>query len=197
MLDEHFVILGASIGLLGSIGYARDTINGKTKPNRVTWFIWALAPLIAFAAEVQDGVGLRSLMTFEVGFGPLLVFLSSFVNPQSYWKISRLDIGCGLLSLLALALWRLTAIGDLAIALCIASDLLAAIPTLVKSYKEPYSESLLVFVLGGINATITLLTIEYWTFATAGFPVYIVSICAVFILLIKFPHSLGRGRVSA
>ncbi len=74
MINENFVILGVVIGFIGSLSYLLSTIKGKTKPNRVTWFLWAIAPLIAFAAEIKEGVGIQSLMTFSVGFGPLLIF---------------------------------------------------------------------------------------------------------------------------
>lgn len=53
MLNENFVILGAVIFAIGSLSYLIDTLKGKVKPNRVTFFLWALAPLIAFAAEVK------------------------------------------------------------------------------------------------------------------------------------------------
>ena len=38
MLDPNFVIVGVVIGFLGGISYLVDTLKGKTKPNRVTWF---------------------------------------------------------------------------------------------------------------------------------------------------------------
>jgi len=37
--------------------------------------------------EVTQGVGLRSIMTFMVGFGPVAVFVASFINIQAVWKI--------------------------------------------------------------------------------------------------------------
>jgi hypothetical protein len=188
MINEHFVLVGAVLNLLGSTGYAKDTLKGTTKPNRVTWFLWALAPMIAFSAEIKGGVGLRSLMTFMVGFGPMLVLAASFVNRKAYWKISRLDIACGALSVLALILWKITGTGDVAIALSIAADLLAGVPTVIKSYKEPKSESYQVFMFGAISAAITLLTIKHWTLASAGFPIYIFLICILLFSLIRFPR---------
>ena len=95
MINQHFVIVGALFNLVGSATYAFNTIKGKTKPNRVTWFLWALAPLIAFAAQLNEGVTWAALMTFMVGFGPLIIFISSFVNRKAYWKITKLDIVCG------------------------------------------------------------------------------------------------------
>src|SRR5438045_1503878 len=99
MLDVRFVLLGTLIGSVGGLLYLRDTVRGNTQPNRVTWLLWGVAPLLVFAVEVHEGVGLRSLMTFMAGFTPLLIVLASFVNPQSVWHIGRLDYACGALSL--------------------------------------------------------------------------------------------------
>ena len=187
MISEKFIRLGAVFNIIGSTGYVFDTLKGKTRPNRVTWFLWALAPLIAFGAELRHGVSiLQALMTFMVGFGPLMIFLSSFVNNKSVWKATRFDFICGGLSLLGLALWWLTGSGWLAILFSIAADALAAVPTLVKSYSHPETESWRVFMYGSISAAITLLAIDTWDFAHAGFPLYILTICLVFVVLIRY-----------
>src|SRR5665213_1534086 len=184
MLNVHFVIVGAGINLIGSTSYVIKTLKGKTRPNRVTWFLWALAPLVAFSAEIGQGVGLRSLMTFMVGFGPAMVLIASFINRKAVWKITKLDIICGFLSIIALIAWKITGVGNVAIALSIAADLLAATPTLIKAYKEPKTEHYGVFLCGAISAVITLLTITNWTFAQYGFPLYIALVCAALVILI-------------
>ena len=92
MISENFIFIGTILILIGGGSYLIDTLAGKAKPNRVTWLLWALAPLIAFAAEIKQGVGLQSLLTFVVGFNPLLIFLASFVNKKSFWRIKPLDM---------------------------------------------------------------------------------------------------------
>lgn len=184
MLSENFVYLGALFNLTGSSSYVIDTFRGKTQPNRVTWFLWALAPLIAFSAQISGGVGVRSLMTFMVGFGPAMVFLASFRDKKAFWKITKLDIACGVLSILALVLWYITKTGNIAIMLSILADLLAGVPTLIKAYKFPETESYNVFFFGAVSAAITLLTINQWSFTVAAFPIYIFLICAILFLLI-------------
>lgn len=190
MINEKFVFVGAALNLMGSSTYAWNTFKGKTKPNRVTWFLWALAPLIAFSAQINQGVGIQSLMTFMVGFGPLMVFTASFLNKKAFWEISKLDIVCGVLSIFALILWAITGKGNVAIALSIAADLLAAVPTLIKSYKVPDTEHPDVFRNGALSAGITLLTIKTWTFANFGFALYILLICLTLYGLIRF--KLGK-----
>ncbi|EDK72752.1 conserved hypothetical protein [candidate division TM7 genomosp. GTL1] len=186
MIDEKFVILGAFLNLIGSLSYVRDTLKGKTQPNRVSWFLWAAAPLIAFSAEINNGVGLPALMTFMVGFGPLMVFLASFVNRKSSWKLTHLDIICGVLSVVGLILWQVTGSGYVAIIFSILADGIAAVPTIVKSYRQPESESWLAFFFGAISAVITLFTIDTWDFAHYGFPIYIFIVCTLLVILIKF-----------
>lgn len=175
MIDRHFAILAALITLGGSAGYALDTLRGKTQPNRVSWVLWTLAAMIAFAAELVQHVGVAALLTLALGFGPLLVVVASFVDPRAYWKLTRLDIGCGLLSLAALAMWATTGKGDVAIAFAIAADLFAAIPTIRKARTHPDSESTNAFVGAAVGAGITLLAIQppSWEFASYGFPLYV------------------------
>lgn len=187
MINQNFVFLGAVLNLIGSTNYCWNTLRGRTSPNRVTWFLWALAPMIAFAAMMQQGVGFRqSLMTFMVGFGPLLVFVCSFFNRKSVWKITRFDITCGALSILGLVVWMVTRTGNVAIFFSIVADGLALLPTLVKSINLPETESYIVFMNGCISAIITLLVIEKWDFQHIGFPLYICISCFVLFVCIRF-----------
>lgn len=196
MLDPKFVLVGAALNLTGSLGYVRSVLRGEARPNRVSWMMWALAPLIAFAAEIHEGVGLQSLMTFMVGFGPLLVVIASFVNRKSVWKLTKFDLTCGALSVAGLILWLITRHGNVAIIFSILADGTAAIPTIRKSYGHPETEHYFVFFVGAISAAITLLTIDNWTFANYGFPVYILLICLLLTGLIRFKLGKKIARAS-
>ncbi len=190
MIPENFVILGLVFNFLGGLSYLIATLKGKVKPNRVTWFLWAIAPLVAFFAEIGEGVRIQALMTFMVGFNPLVIFLASFVNKKAEWKLGPLDYVMGGLSLLGIFLWYLTKNGNYAIFFSISADGLAAIPTLIKSYYYPETENYWAFLAAFISAAITLLTIDVWNFAHYGFPLYILLLNLVFVPLIKF--KLGK-----
>ncbi|HTZ08644.1 MAG TPA: hypothetical protein VMB72_06220 [Acidimicrobiales bacterium] len=184
MIDVDFVYLGAAIGLAGQAGYVVATLQGRTQPNRVTWLLWALAPLLAFGVEVQEGVGLRSLTTFVFGFGPLAVFLASFANRASVWRLGRLDYVCGALSLGGTAWWLATRQGTVAIGAAVGADALAAVPTLVKSWWRPETEHPSVYVGSFLNGFVTLLTVTTVSAAELTFPLYIVVITAVEVVLV-------------
>ncbi len=194
MINENFVLVGALLNITGSLTYAWSTLKGSTKPNRVSWFLWMVIPMIAFFAQIGEGVGLSSLMTFMVGFGPFLVLTASLMNKKAYWKVSKLDKWCGALSVFAVVLWLVTGTGIIAIALSIVADLLAGVPILIKAYKDPESENHSVFRNGVISAVITTLTIQKWTFASYAFPIYIFLICSVLYGLIRFKLGLHFSK---
>jgi hypothetical protein len=184
VIDVHFVILGAACSLIGQAVYVRDTVRGTTHPNRVTWLLWGVAPMLAFAVEMQDGVGLRALMTLAVGLGPLVVVAASFVNRHAVWRVGRLDWVCGALSVAGTALWLSTRQGVVAIAASIAADALAGVPTLRKSWRAPATESAGAYVGTLVSAVITLLTVTTVTAAVVAFPAYIAVITAVEVVLV-------------
>ena len=194
MLNPHFVILGAVIAFAGNLNYLLNVLRGRTRPNRISWMMWALAPMVIFAAQIHAGVGLRSLMTFVAGFNPLTIFIASFVNKKAVWKLTKFDFACGAFSLIGLALWAISGEGNIAILLSIIADGLAALPTIAKSYSHPDSESWLNYFAAGIGGVITLLTIKTWNFANYGFPVYLVIVCLLIASLVKFRWGL---RLSA
>ena len=190
MIDERFVLIAVAINIFGGLTYLIDTIIGKVRPNKVTWFLWALAPLIAFIAQLKQGVGWSSLMTMTAGIGPLLIFSASFLNKKADWKITKFDLSCGALSLIGLTLWGITRVGNLAILFSIIADGLAAVPIIAKSYKAPETENYKTFLFAMISAAITLFTLKEWDFAHYAFPAYIFFICTILFLLIKF--KLGK-----
>jgi hypothetical protein len=186
MLNQNFIIIGTLIGAAGSLAYLVDTVKGKVKPNRVSFLLWSIAPFIAFAAQIKQGVGLASLMTFSTGFLPLTTFIASFVNKKAEWKITKFDLVCGVLSILGLILWLVTKVGNIAITFSILADALAAIPTIVKAYKYPDTEIAWPWIATAFGVVLTLLTLNELTFANSGFIVYILIVNTLIFSLVQF-----------
>jgi hypothetical protein len=179
VISVNFVFLGAAIGAAGTGVYLRDTLRGSTQPNRVTWLLWAIAPLLAAAVEFRSGVGLRTLTTFMIGFMPLLVFAASFHNSLAVWKISRFDYVCGGLSVAATVIWLVTQNSVIGICGAIAADFLAGIPTVIKSWNHPETETATSYVGAVINTAILLLTVSHWTTAVVAFPLFILGMGSI------------------
>ena len=173
---EYIVFLGAILVLIGSAEYIINTIKGKTKPNRMTWLIWSIAPIIGTIAAVSNGVTWAILPTFMAGFGPLLVFVVSLFNKKSYWKLGGGDYLCGALAILALVLWAVTKDPNIAILFSILADLFAAIPTLIKAWRYPETESGLIFIFDILGQTSALFVMKRWDFSESAFAIYLLTI---------------------
>lgn len=184
MINEQFMYLAVLLIVWGAYAYIKDMYQSDTKPNLVTWFLWSVAPMIAFVAQVQAGVGPAAFLTLMVGLCPLAVFIAGLKKGE--FRPSRFDLVCGGASVVALILWQITGSGALAVALSITADGLAATPTLIKAYKDPRSESPFLFALFAISAAITLLTLTAWTLESAGFSAYILALYVTLFIVVKF-----------
>ena len=171
---EYLVIVGAIASILGTSKYIVETLQGRTKPNRVSWLLWSIAPLVASAAAFLDGVTWAALPVFMAGFCPLLVLIASFSNKKAFWKLGTFDYLCGFFSVLALVLWALTKQPGAAIVFAIISDAFAAIPTLQKTWAHPGTESHWAYFAGLFNAITGLLVIKSWVFPEYAFLAYLV-----------------------
>lgn len=168
------VFLGAFIQIIGGSAYIRDTLKGKTKPNRVTYTIWTIAPLIGTAAGLADGVGWAILPVFMSGLMPLLSLLASFYNKQAYWRLHSSDYICGVLSILALFLWWATNEPVAAIIFAVLSDALAALPTIIKSWRHPETETGLAYIASLLNSVTSFFVIRSWGISSLMFPIYLI-----------------------
>jgi hypothetical protein len=173
---EYLVLVAAAASLVAAFVYIRSMFKGQTNPNRVTWFMWSVAPFIASAAALSNGVGWAVVPVFISGFCPFLVFTASFFNKKAYWKLSSFDYVCGVLSGLALVLWLVTNDPNLAIVFAIVSDALAAVPTLTKAWRSPETESAWPFIVGVFTPMTSFLVAATWDFAEVAFPAYLIVI---------------------
>lgn len=184
MLPEQLGYIAIFTTLIGMSFYIRDIFKGKTRPHLVSWFFWGLAPLIGSFLQLKAGVGLSVVPVLMAGICGLLGFTAGIIARNGYWKISKLDIICGIFSLLSLALWVTTRNTDISIIFAILTDGFAYIPTLIKSWKAPETESASGYLPGIVNNTIGLLIIKNWVFSIYSFPVYFVVINLITVFFI-------------
>ena len=195
MLDPRFVFLGAAIGLVGSGRYAVATLRGRSKPNRVTWLLWAAAPMIGFFAQLDSGVGLPSVLTLSAGVGPLMVLAASLLNRRSVARLTAFDFACGAVAAIAVVVWLALGDAPLAVLFAVAADAVGAVPTVRKAWRDPGSENTVFYVLIGVNAAITLLTLTDWSPQNGAFAAYMIALSLTLITVITARRSSRRRQL--
>lgn len=190
-LAHWLVVVSSLISLSGSSIYIWNTLKGTTKPNRVSFFLWAFAPAIGVVAALSAQADVwATVRIFMSGFTPFLIFCASFVNPQSFWKLTKFDAWCGVFSLVALGFYIFADAPRVAILFAAIADGFACIPTLRKAWNFPETETGITYVTSFIAALIIIPAIPVWNIENAAFQVYLLT-ANLLLLLAVYRKPLG------
>ena len=182
-IAETLVILSALLMFWGGYSYLIDTIKGLTKPNKVSWFLWALAPFISLGAAFSaDADAWSSIRVLVGGIVPGIIFVASFLNKNSFWRLGKFDWFCGFLSLVALIFWQFVDSPLIAVLLATCSNTFATIPTFVKAWKYPETESNLIYITSFISAIIIVPVIPIWNIVNSAFQVSLIITTALLLI---------------
>lgn len=169
---EYHVLISSFVVALTFIGYAPyiyDIVKGKTKPHAFTWFVVALTAFVAYGLQVAGGAGVGSWALLSVSGICVLVFLLSL------WRGSRditfSDIVFLILSLVALLLWIVAQEPILSVLLITSAEVLSFFPTIRKSWKDPYSETLSTYQISGFRHGLSIFALQQFNILTVLYPV--------------------------
>jgi hypothetical protein len=178
----------------GGLAYLRATLRGEAQPNPLSWLLWGITPLIAFAAELSACVGPAAVVTLALGISPLMVFTAAMIkNPRSF-KLDRFNLACGLFAIAGIALWKVTNHPELAIVIAIMADLASGLPTIRKTIRRPRSEYAPTYAISATSMILAMLTIRDWTFTAYAFPLYVLVINTYMVGLITGQRRKLRVR---
>src|ERR1700722_7777421 len=134
--------------------YVHDILRGVARPNRATWWIITLVGCLIAASYWEAGGRATIWIALTYIFGPFVIAVLSVKYGDSRWQ--ALDRICILGALISVGLWWITSSALAALCINIVLDLLGLLPTFVKAYSKPLSESK---VAWGITALARLPTL--------------------------------------
>lgn len=160
-------LIATILTIIGYVPYFRDIFAKKTKPHLFTWLIWATTQGTAAAALLYGGgkFGVMSLI-----IGTLLVsviFVLSFKYGTK--NITRSDTIMLVVALLAILVWWQLNNPLLSVLMISAIDGLGYIPTLRKSYAEPYSETISFWIIMAVVSILTIISNAEYNFLTVTY----------------------------
>ncbi|MBT6349598.1 MAG: hypothetical protein HOJ50_10610, partial [Proteobacteria bacterium] len=112
------------------------------------------------------------------------IFLASFINKNSYWRLGRFDWFCGGLSLVALFFWQFADSPLVAVLLATTANAFASVPTFIKAWNYPETESRLIFIMSFLSAVLIIPAIPVWTIANSAFQIGLMLTTAAMVLAI-------------
>jgi threonine/homoserine efflux transporter RhtA len=136
--------------------------------------IWTVVgTIIAFSYRAS---GAESTIWVPITYviGPFCTALISLRFGEGSW--TKLDLVCLLGVAIGLILWVVYRSSHLTLGISIGIDFLGALPTIRKSFREPYSEDLFSWLLFWLANTINLLAIDRWEWQIIVYPLYMVVV---------------------
>jgi hypothetical protein len=179
------VIVGVFLTFFVYVFYIRDILAGRTKPHVFSWLVWSITTGIIYALQVSAGAGSGSYITLALLAIVLLVFCLSLKNGKKV--IKKIDVVFLCLALLSVPLWLVVHQPVLSIILLCAIDLFGFMPTIRKSWNDPYSETLSLYVITVFRYGLGFFALAEYNIVTWLFPITWVFGNAVFatILIIR------------
>lgn len=165
-MKEIIGIIAVVLTFLAYIPYYRDILKGKTQPHIYSWSLWGLLTILLVALQIKGGAGPATWVTAAAGLLCLGVVVLSFKNGKK--NITTSDTIVSIISLMAIGFWLIADQPVVSITLVIIADLFAFIPTIRKSYKDPYSETLSLYVTNSLRFILALIAVENYTYLSSS-----------------------------
>jgi hypothetical protein len=182
---HHAALLGKLAGfvsLLALIPYIRSILKGKTKPNRASWFIWAVVSTVLLASYHYSGA--TTTIWLAATFALIPIIISIFSIKYGVGGYEKLDIVCLVGAVTGLILWKLTSNPQTALYLNIAMDVLGFLPTIKKSYLQPETENTTAWLIALVANIVNVLALTTWQFKIAFYPIYLLFMNFIVALLV-------------
>jgi hypothetical protein len=179
-MGELFAIGSGIVGLVGYAPYIRDIVIGKTRPERISWLIWAIEYSVLFWA--QFAAGARSslwLIGLQLIGIACICCLSVRAGSGSFsrYTVALLASICA-----SLVVWYFTANATLAIIILILVEASGIVLTARKAYAEPGSETIGMWLCLCIAGMLSVISIGY----NASYILYVypLSLCIMGLTII-------------
>lgn len=175
--SQFLTTLSFLLNFLGGYAYLRDTLAGKTQPNRITWLLWALVPLVAAIAASGSCDDMWAVSRIVMAsMVPSLVFLASFKNKGSVWRLGVFDVSCAGLSVFAMLVWWLSDEPLISLFLACLADGFAALPTIRKAWQYPETETFSAYLAGFVSIGLLVAAEDHWKMETTSFLLFLLLI---------------------
>lgn len=185
-MNWHIIvgILAGILQLTAIPSYLKDILKGNTRPNIVSWALWTLIQVIGIWVMIAspDGFSWSLVLLAATTFNTSAVVVLCLLGYGSK-EFGRIELICLILALLAIGLWVTVKNSTLTLTFDILADLVAATPTLVKTWKEPHSEAVVPWVMVSVAAFLGALSTTIIDVENLALPIYLGVINGLIALL--------------
>jgi hypothetical protein len=179
-------LLAGIITLLGFVPYCIAIVQGRTKPNQATWWIWSIVGIMLASSYWASGATQTLWVPISYVIGPIITTALAMRYGASQWN--RFDRLCILGALASLLLWLLLRSPQVALVINLIIDLCGALPTMRNARRRPQDEDLTGWLFFTVGNGLNVLAVDRWTWEIASYPLYITCANAIVLFLLLRPR---------
>ncbi len=171
MFSQYAGYISGILITLSFVPYLFGIFQGKVKPERASWFIWAVLGGISFFSQVAKGATHSLWLPAAQALGDIVVFFFSFrYGMGGFQKRDKIALAASAFSLL---LWYLTNEAAYTLIFAIIIDTSGSVLTIIKSYEHPSTEPMSAWVLTVLGGLFAIFAVGAWNPILLIFPFYI------------------------
>jgi hypothetical protein len=183
-------IIAGCISVLAFCPYLISILKGKTKPNRVTWWIWSLLGVLLFYSYRASGATDTLWVPLSYMITPLITALLSIKYGVGGW--TKFDLMCLFAAATSTLVWFVSGSPSTAVLLYLCIDLFGILPTIRKTFFYPEQEDKLAWLLMVIANALNIAAAGKFEFSIIVYPLYML-LCGCVILGLSL-RTAKRGK---
>lgn len=169
---QLFGYISAVLSIVMIIPYVRDILRLKTKPERASWLIWTVLMFIAFFSQLAKGATDSLWLTGGQTASVSIITLLSL--RYGVGGLTNRDISALVGVAAGLVLWYFTREASYALFIVILIDAVGIWLTLLKTYEDPESETMSMWLISGTSAVFGALAVGSFNFILLAYPIYLI-----------------------
>lgn len=157
-------LIAACFAVAGNVPYIKDVLTKKIQPHPYTWFVWSIVSGVTFFGQVSKGAGFAAI---AFGASEVFTIIIFFLSLRYGFKdIPRKDIYFLIAALLGIVPWIILKDATWSVIIMVCIDLVAFVPTLQKTWRNPTSESPILYGSNVLRHSLALMALSSYNIAT-------------------------------
>lgn len=159
-----FSIIATVIGVVAFLSYFRDIFLLKTKPHVYTWLIWSITQGTGVLGILYGG-GSWGALNLAVGT-IFVVFIFLFSLKYGTKNITMSDTVILIAALCAILVWWQLHQPLISVIMVSVIDVIGYVPSFRKTYREPWSETMMSWILFAASNIFAILALREYNLLT-------------------------------
>jgi len=168
-----FGVLSSIFAFIGGIPYLNDIAKKRANPHVLSWLGWAFITALGAFAMLAEGSTWAVAILFANTALCLLIAIYSIVTRVGVWATGKYDFVFFGIGLLGLVLWQTLDMPVLALVCAILADFCFGAPTIIKTFKDPSTETPIVWASATLSGFLSLFAVQSFAFSEAAYPAYL------------------------